>query len=61
MAHFLPSEHVRQVNTLEWPKGLPNAVETDILPILNILSPNLKLILIGELNVLMTYTPLTGK
>ena len=21
MAHFLPPEHVRQVNKLEWPKG----------------------------------------
>ena len=22
MAHFLPPEHVRQVNKLEWPKGI---------------------------------------
>ena len=31
MAHFLPPEHVRQVNKLEWPKWILIGLHTPLL------------------------------
>ena len=46
MTHFLPPEHVRQVNKLEWPYMLCKEIKEDMTTV--VLSPGVQTVIVNE-------------